>query len=189
MNWLHELRLTNPTPPALQLPLRYADATLDGIPGGTLRDVTTDYLHRFFDVAAQGTGCLFLGRAETFKTYAAAVIGRTANGAGIESFFAACAPVLASIDRDRYADTTRRLLRQLYNVPLLIVDDFTTIQSQSYQSQLLVEIAEARFSALKPTIWTGNLVTDPLKAMGDLYGPSFARRVHRASDGFRVLIK
>lgn len=190
-NWLESRIAQQPVPVPLVLPQRFADAALEHVPEGPLKEATTEYLRRFLEVAPQGVGCLFVGRARTYKTYATAVIARRVHGmAHLDVEFAQCAVLAAQIERARFTANTSDVVTRIKDAGLVVMDDFAQVQPNSFPATVLMEIAESRFSAMRPTLWTANIDAgrDITKAIANLYGAGFARRVYDASEGFRVKV-
>lgn len=192
-NWLAESVARNPSPPPLVLPARFADATVEGIPsGGRLRAVVTKYAQDFWTVAPRGIGMLLIGKAGTYKTYASSALARLVHQAGVETLFVQCPITMGMLERNRYSSLAADTIRKLETVPFVVMDDFSQITPNSFGARVLLEVAEARFSNLRPTVWTGNVTIDGGKAidvLSSLYGPSFGRRVVEASGGYGVYIK
>ena len=198
-NWLADSVAHNPNPPRLVLPYRFSEADVYTIPGmddgsdSPLRRITKEYLTNFWQVAPQGIGCLFIGKAGTYKTYAACAIARRIHRSGVDTMFAQCPVLLNRIERNRFGADSAEAIHRLSTVPFLVMDDFSQIDSKTFASGVLVEIAEARFSNLRPTIWTGNIeLREGVRVgtvLGSLYGPSFSRRITEASKGYAVYIR
>lgn len=172
------------------LPQRYNKATTAQLPAGQLRQTTVRYLEEFFKVAPEGVGCLFVGKARTWKTYAAsAILRRVHEHTGLSCIFVQGAILANQVDRNRFSASTDLFVQRAKAAHLVLLDDFAQIPERSPAAQTLVEIAEARFSDQLPTLWTANIeapATGIVKAIGQLYGAGFARRVYDSSEGFRV---
>lgn len=179
----------------LDLPLRFEAADLSGIPkDSAIKQCTMAYLTKFWDVAPQGIGCLFLGRARQYKTYASAAIARRIHRAGITSLFVQCGVHIAHLDRNRFSNATTRTIQYWNTVPFLVMDDFTQVPEKTFGASVLLEVAESRFSNQRPTLWTGNVGpvggewNDVVEVMARMYGAGFSRRVYDGTEGFRVRI-
>lgn len=190
MSWLDRARQF-PVAPVLTLPARFAEAKFSDLPAGELKVCTEEYLARFADVAIQGIGCLFLGRARRYKTYATAVIVRSVNHyLHVDAEFVQCPILVGILDRERFAPTTATLVERIKSADLVVMDDFAQVPAQTVAATTMMEIAEHRFANLRPTLWTGNVDGDNvLNVLADRYSPGFARRVHDASEGFRVRVQ
>lgn len=155
-----------------------------------LRAVVLDYLTRFWDTAPEGIAPLFLGRARTWKSYAAAVICGGAVHAQVPTDFVSCPSELLNLDLDRFSAESRSLVRRWEQIPFLVLDDFAVIREHSFPGQILTAIAAARFDARLPTVWTGNLGSQKGAEFSDiarLYSPMLARRLEDGSKGFGVV--
>jgi DNA replication protein DnaC len=192
VSWINDRRATHPVPPALVLPQRYAAAEYAAIPEGDLKAAVRDYATQFHTVAADGTGCLFIGRARTYKTYSAAVLARLVHErAQLDVKFVQCAVLAALIERNRFGADTGAEIRAITDTSFVVMDDFAQVPPNTYGASVLMEIAEARFANCRPTIWTGNVNAtgaDMLKSVANLYGAGFARRLFDGSEGFRVRV-
>lgn len=197
LSWLDDRVARNPIPSPLQLPERFRNANFLDIPHEALRLTVQDYLTRFGSVAAEGRGCLFTGRARRYKTYAAACIAQMVHEvAKLDVEFVQCGVLFPQMDRGRFSDETKEAIRRMSHSSLVVMDDFAQVPERSWGSTILMEVAETRFANQYPTIWTANIEgigqssgeRDTLGAIAQLYGAGFARRVHDASEGFRVRI-
>lgn len=188
--WLDQaLRRATPAS-SLNLPPRYHGPMLSEIPEGALKTVTIAYLTDFYEVAPEGRGCLFLGRTRTWKTYATAVIADTIHKkTGLDCMFVQCGVLGNQIDRNRFAEATDDYINKICRTSLVVMDDFAQISERGPGAQALVEIAESRFSDLKPTLWTANVTPvhkSMIKAVANMYGAGFARRIFDTSENYRV---
>lgn len=191
-NWLYEQRAwTASQLHPLQLPRRFAEATLATIEEPTIAETASRYCQQFWDVAPNGIAPVFLGKARTWKTYAACAVLRVVQSRGqLQGHFLQCAVDFPQADLKRYAPETEARIREWHRVPFLVVDDFACIPSNSWAATQLVALAEARFAACLPTLYTANVLIgrDDVKQVSANYGTVFARRLYDASAGFRVVI-
>lgn len=197
MSWIDDAMAKNLLPPAFPLPSRFANAVYGDLPTGDLRQCVLDYVTNFYDVGEKGIGCLFVGRARLWKTYAACVIGRTLNAKlRLDGAFVQCAVEVARMERQRFAPETEERINRLSSMSFVIMDDFAQVPERGFGAQVLVSIAESRFAANRPTIWTGNIGgvgsssgdRDIVQALANLYGAGFARRVWDGTEGYRVRV-
>ena len=196
MNWIKEYISKNPSPSELKLPLRFESADLSGIPEGKLQHCAKAYLENFWEAGNKGIGCLFLGKAGTYKTYTACAIAkRIRTLANLETMFVQCPIFVSQIERNRFSSKSEDMIKQVSRTPFVVMDDFSQIQPNSFGANLLLEVAEARFSNLRPTIWTGNIAipvakyNEIVKVITGIYGPSFGRRIVEASKGYGVVVE
>ena len=188
-----EVRLENPVPDAPAVPARYAKAIGSDVGNEHVVALITRYWRGFEAFAEAGLGPVLLGTAREYKTVAAAALARAIWHdwqVGVE--WAPCATMLTVLERDRYTDATRACLKWWRTVPVLVMDDFAVARPESYGADIIREVCSARFDALLPTIWTGNLALNPgqeFAKIAQLYGPLFARRLQDAGSGLTVLLE
>jgi hypothetical protein len=171
---------------SLNLPERFADAHPSGIPHEALRTVVRRYFASFQEEALIGRAPSFFGRAETFKTYSAAVIARWVHGYGHLQVEWVESTEFGHLERNRFhADTTARLQR-LETVAFCVLDDITNVVPRTPAETMLTGIACARFANNRPTVFTGNfpLENDRVQQFADRYSPALARRILRGSAGY-----
>jgi DNA replication protein DnaC len=189
MTWFDEAVRQASAPP-LVLPRRYAEAEYATIPAGPVQTAVGRYLQHFTTAAPTGIGCLFVGRARTWKTYGTAVILRRVHERlGLQCLFVQCALLASQTDRARFSDTTSQFIQQIRRAHLVVMDDFAQIPEQSPGATALMEIAESRFADQVPTLWTANIPATSanlIKHISQLYGAGFARRLYDTSEGYRV---
>lgn len=181
-----------------ELPERFADAKLEHLPQGLLRNTVLRYLgaENLRTNIENGIGCLFIGKAGVYKTYAAAVLAKEIHERlKLPVVFVQCPVFMGQCERNRFADSTEKRIRGLYHAPVVVMDDFSQIATGSFGAGLLLEIAESRFSNLCPTIWTGNINVPEVSAesliqgISTQYGTSFGRRVVETSKGYGAVIR
>jgi DNA replication protein DnaC len=173
----------------LELPRRFADATVPGIAHPTVREVAADYCRQFDRVAPAGVAPLFAGPVQTYKTYAAAAVTRYAHFyAQVPVRFVSVPAAFARLERRRFDPETERDLADMKRVTFLVLDDFPLVGAGSYASAMLVEVVTHRFDAQLPTLLTGNVAVakDDTSELDARFGPQFGRRVYDMSAGFRV---
>lgn len=191
MNWLQQAKAKNPYPAEPAIPPRYLQFQLTDLPTTVVRATAEDYLRKFWQVAPEGRGLLFLGRAETWKTTAAALVAQAVHGAGVETVWVSCPRYLVEFERSRFDHDLTLEVKKWEHVPFLVMDDFAVIERNSHGHMLLNSIISARFDYNLPTCWTGNLKLPEggeWDAIADRYGPLFARRLEATSTGFVALI-
>lgn len=191
MSWLARERAAHETAPRLDLPARFSGVQLEDLPG-RLQDVVNDYLERFPEVAPRGQAPLFLGRAETWKTAAAAVTLRHITSRyHVRCKFVSVPATLMQLANRRFEATTAATLVQWQAVPILLLDDFAVCERGTVAFEMLQSVVAARFDHMLPTLCTGNLVLNRGREAEDLsqhLGPLLARRLLRAATGFTLLL-
>lgn len=177
------------------VPGQFAEATLDTIPSRRMRELVRKYGANFWDAGGGGIAPVLLGPVGTFKSYAAAVISRQVRDvARVRTGWCTVPIDLTKLERSRYTDATDRQIQEWKEVPLLVMDDFGMVRVASWQYDILVEIAMERFAAVRPTIWTGNVLVDKVspdglrQTMTDMLGAQLTRRILERSEGYRLYI-
>lgn len=173
------------------VPAQFADVTLEGLRQVTLRSLVRSYGQQFWEAGSQGLAPLILGPPATYKSYAAAVLCKQIHQAAKVPTAWCTVPVdLTRIERKRYQPDTDALIDRWKTIPFLVLDDFAMIRTGSWQFDVLLEIAMARFEARRPTMWTGNVLlregeSDPWPQIERLMGVQLLRRMTERSEGFR----
>lgn len=192
-NWLLAARKSHPdlVRPS-EVPPRYRAATMEGVPHRALQEVASKYAASFWSVAPQGVAPLLLGSAQEYKTVTAAVLARAVRErCWIDVGWCNCAAEFSRFDRETYSEATRDRLQFLKTVPFLVMDDFSQVAQGSRMLSTLVEVGTERFDALRPTLWTGNLLitaTDS-SALMTAVGACLGRRMLEASAGFIATVR
>lgn len=192
MSWLKQ----NAVAPALLkphgIPKRYAQFELENIANKGIHVACSEYLRKADSVAANGIAPAFFGRGGSYKTLGAAVIARMLYDVGhVQVAFLSCRVDLPRLERDRFDPATDKAFRLYASVPFLVVDDFDAAAQGTWQADRLGEIAEARYAAILPTLWTANLTVSKTdqSSIVNKYGQAFARRLWESSEGFRVMVR
>lgn len=174
------------------VPGQFRDATLDGIPSEPLRVLLRKYGSEFWDAAARGVAPLFVGPPGTYKSYAAAVLcTQLHQRGGIRTEWCTVPVQLTKLERMRFTANTDDTIERWKDCPFLVCDDFAMVRLNSWQHDVLIEIAMARFEAQKPTLWTGNVVLAPgnTQALTDAVGAQLSRRLLERSTGYRLYVQ
>lgn len=132
--------------------------------------VARRYAENFGQVLSQGTCLVMVGQPGSGKTHLACAIGQTVIESGHTALFTTLGDLLRTI-RDSYdADAGERdTLRQFVEPDLLILDEIGVAigRSETRQAQLL-DVINARYEAVRPTVLMGNLTADEMRAhLGD----------------------
>lgn len=173
------------------VPAQFADVTLDGLHNPGLRSLVRTYGQRFWEVAEQGIAPLLIGPPATYKSYAAALLTKQIHqSAKVPTAWCTVPVDLTRIERKRYQPETDALIDRWKTIPFLVLDDFAMIRPNSWQFDVLLEIAMGRFEMRRPTMWTGNVLlkddeTDPWPQIERLLGIQLLRRMTERSTGFR----
>lgn len=181
----------------LELPLRYRDVTINQLHAGPLRSVVVDYLRSVKSFVRDGLAPVFIGRARTGKTTAAALVARELDACHQLSVAWVNAPTWAGqFDRRRFEETTELQVRQWAAVDFLVMDDFSEVQPGSVMGGVIRQLLAARFDAQRPTLWTGNILLGPGDPAQELYAEvskrwsaSFARRLQDGGERLTVVVR
>jgi len=191
MSWIKDHAVDHPLQlPPNPIPERFREAKLSKIENEAVRTVVVKYLTHFEAYATKGVAPSFLGKGGTYKSFGAGLIAdRLYRQALLPLEYVACASQMAELERARYDAATSKFLRRLRTTPFLIMDDFTQIKLGTWTTDMLLEIADARYNALLPTMWTGNLFIskEDQSSLINGYGVSFARRLMEGSKGLIVV--
>ena len=191
--WLREAiepspLLVGPAP----VPEQFTNATLTDIPSDPLRGLLRRYGSEFWDAAAKGVAPLLVGPPGTYKSYAAAVLCKQLHGkVGIRTEWCTVPVQLTKLERMRFTANTDDQIERWKTCPFLVCDDFAMVRLNSWQHDVLVEIAMARFESQKPTLWTGNVVLAQgnTQALTDAVGAQLSRRLLERSVGYRLYVQ
>lgn len=193
MNWIEKNRmpdvcmLKDPHIPA------YSDTVkIKDIKNVVVHRTVTQYLSNVHVAALDGIAPSFLGKGGEYKTLAACLIARNIHRrAMVQVEFIQCPVVFPRLERLRYDAATDKQLKHMAEVPFLVMDDFTQVRVGTWASDFLVEIAEARYGAKLPTLWTGNIIISRTdwSDLESKYGQAFARRLVEGSKGYTAVIK
>lgn len=183
-------------PRPLVLPNAYLSppVTLDGIREVSIAVKVRDYLQNFYELAEDGIGTLFCGRAGSYKSYGAAVIAKTVHEKlYINVDFVDCGSELPKLDRMWYEGYADRRMKELASSPLVVLDDFTEARPTGRERQILTEIIRDRFNSKLPTLYTANLTItnkdDAVATIDAVLGLTTRRRIAERSAGFGVMVR
>lgn len=191
--WLREAVEPSPLlvgPPPV--PGQFADASLNDIPSEPLKGLLKRYGSEFWDAAARGAAPLLVGPPGTYKSYAAAVLCKQLHArVGIRTEWCTVPVQLTKLERMRFTANTDDQIERWKSCAFLVCDDFAMVRLNSWQHDVLVEIAMARFEAQKPTLWTGNVVLAQgnTQALTDAVGAQLSRRLMERSTGYRLYVQ
>lgn len=174
------------------VPSQFKDARLSEITAKPLHSLLRKYGSEFWQAAAVGVAPLLVGPPGTYKSYAAAVLCKQLHAKVLIRTTWCTVPVqLTKLERMRFTATTDETIETWKSCPFLVCDDFAMVRINSWQHDVLIEIAMARFEAQKPTLWTGNVVLAPgnIQALTDAVGAQLCRRLLERSTGYRLYVQ
>lgn len=154
-----------------------------------VRRKTEEYWYQFRDLPP-GVAPIYVGRAQTGKSRAAAVLALAFERATVGVEWVNCPSQMPEMERARFTDDARNTIYRWKAIPLLILDDFLLAPPQVIQ-----ELVWAREAAQLPTILTGNVhaeLGEELKEIAKVYGaagPGMVHRLQALAGGFGVFTK
>lgn len=195
-NWLYKAREIHPDfMGPVPVPEGLQDVELANLRMPILADCVLRYGEDFWTVAAAGVAPLFLGPPTRYKSFAAAVLVKACHRKLLPSAWCNVPVHLNQLERKRYSPESDKQIAKWTNVPFLVMDDFAMIQKDTWQYNVLIEIAMSRFDSSKPTCWTGNIdlkgkptAQDIEAALHDCVGVQLTRRLLDRSEGYRLYV-
>ena len=191
MTWINDQRGLTTAPASSVLPLRFAEAELSKVPHPTCRAVADEYLKAFWEAASQGLAPALLGRTRTWKSYtAAAILRRVVDTAQIPSAFVECLSDVALLDR--FHEKDQLTIRKWQRVGFLVLDDVLSLKADTYGMDVVKAVVSSRFSAMRPTLITGNIDAESGEVFAKIsanYGALLARRIQDGSRGYTALLQ
>lgn len=192
-SWIDEVQKSHPAQlKPNEVPALFNGVGVAEIPTKSIRAVATDYLTRFWELVADGKAPAFLGRAGTYKSYAAAAIAHTVRSGGlIDTAFVQCGPEFNELERRRFELSSHQRITWLTECPFVVFDDFTKLKPGSFGADTLDAIVEKRYGAGLPSLYTGNVVVRPddFSQITNHFGAGFSRRFQEGAAGLTVCVK
>lgn len=125
-------------------------------------DIARNYVSKWPEMLASGTGLLLWGGVGTGKTYLAACIANALLDQGIPVLMTSFARILGSLPGPASGEQTGTI-DQWMRYPLLIIDDLGIERDTPYTMELVYHIIDARYRSGKPMIITTNLTMQELE--------------------------
>lgn len=125
-------------------------------------DIARNYVSKWPEMLASGTGLLLWGGVGTGKTYLAACIANALLDQGIPVLMTSFARILGSLPGPASGEQTGTI-DQWMQYPLLIIDDLGIERDTPYTMELVYHIIDARYRSGKPMIITTNLTMQELE--------------------------
>lgn len=171
------------------LPVRFAEAYAEGIPHAPQKGVCIEYFRQFDTVVKGGLAPSFFGKAETYKTYCAAVIARWVSEYARMEVGWCDAAEFTTLETCRFSTDTANRVEDLESVAFLVLDDLTNVAPSTVAETIMTNVVCTRFANNRPTVFTGNfpLDNDHAAEFATRYSPQLARRILRGSTGFRCV--
>jgi len=137
------------------------------------RSTVQRYAERLDEMLIQGLGLTLTGAVGTGKTHVAVGLIRLACGLGVEARFYGTPELLTRIKatyNHTAGETEDDVLRELAEVPLLVLDDLGVERPSDWVRDRLYQIVNARYVAQRPIVVTAN------EDLSDL-APRLGRRI------------
>lgn len=125
------------------------------------------YTQKWEEMKEKNMGVLFYGEVGRGKTFFAGCIANRLLEQGIPVIMTNVPALITAMTKDFEKDKPR-ILNQVSNVPLLVLDDLGVERDTAYGVEKLQEIIDTRYRSGKPLIVTTNLSPNELKNPVDL---------------------
>lgn len=153
------------------VPLRFRSATLDDLPLAVRVEI-----RKWKDLP--GTVLTLTGEVGTGKTYAAAaVLAERARITSAPASFVVVAELAAEMREAVSGGSTSQILKDLVQVPLLVLDDFGAERVTDWVLEWMYLLINGRYNAMKPTVVTSN------RSLGYIASNVDARLASRMAEG------
>lgn len=130
-------------------------------------DAVARYAEKWDEMLERNMGILFYGNVGTGKTFFAACIANALIERGIGVMMTNIPSLMSAMSKDFEKDKAK-LLWEVSNIPLLILDDVGVERDTAYGYEKIQEIIDTRYRSGKPLIVTTNLSPSELKNPQDL---------------------
>lgn len=132
------------------------------------KTICETYVRTWADQRVKGGSLVFTGVCGTGKTHLACGIGNAVMGEHLGTVMFGTVPQIVGLVRETYRDGAKRSERQVINdmmePDLLIVDEIGAHRGTEHELQVLFEIINTRYQALKPMILISNLNKEQLES-------------------------
>ena len=130
-----------------------------------------EYSSRFVDFLGRGSGIVLLGSVGTGKTHLAAGIIQSVIMGGHSAKYTSVSRMIRRI-RATYAkgseESEQNAIQFFIRPDLLVIDEIGVQRGSEYESDMLFDIVNERYEALKPMILIANLTIQEMRqAVGD----------------------
>lgn len=127
-----------------------------------ISDAVMRYVAKWDEMKERNVGVLFYGNVGTGKTFFAACIANGLIDKGIPVLMTNIPSLITAMQKD-FEKEKDRILREIADVPLLILDDVGVERDTAYGYEKIQEIIDTRYRSGKPLIITTNLSPEVLK--------------------------
>ena len=168
-----------------RLPARYADATLDAFRPAPFQRPAHHAAYSFAREFVDGRrGLLFYGNCGTGKTHlGVAILRHLIARRGMRARFIEFKHLIADL-REAFSDVGRAstLMRQLVEVPVLLVDELGKGARREREQDVLDELISRRYNARRTTLFTTNYPVGGTEPAGETLEARIGARVQSRLD-------
>lgn len=132
-----------------------------------ISNAVTRYVDKWEEMQEKNMGVLFYGEVGRGKTFYAGCIANRLLEKGIPVIMTNIPALITAMTKDFEKDKAK-ILEQISNIPLLVLDDLGVERETTYSSEKLQEIIDTRYRSGKPLIITTNLTPNELRNPIDL---------------------
>jgi DNA replication protein DnaC len=179
-------------PGLLVIPRRFVKAEFDAQTNTTMGVIAKEFLKNFEKYYSAGLAPAFFGKPGIGKSHIAAVVAKQLNEQGVPVYWADVIGTLNTMmeHRDFRASTAYfDLKKKVMTIPVVVLDDFTHLQSFERTRELFFEIVNTRYANNLPTMFTANFALDPegekisWNDVAREFGVAITRRIKLMSKG------
>lgn len=179
-------------PDILKIPKRFRNAEFDAKTSVNMGTIAKEFLLNFEKYYLAGLAPAFFGKPGIGKSYVAAIIAKQLNETGVPVYWADVVSTLNTMmeHRDfRSAPAYFELKKKVTTIPVVVLDDFTHLQSFERTRELFFEVVNTRYANNLPTIFTANFALDAKgaviswKDIAHEFGAAVTRRIKIMSKG------
>ena len=132
-----------------------------------ISDAVIRYADKWDEMQEKNMGILFYGSVGTGKTFFAACIANALIDKGVPVLMTNIPSLISAMSKD-FEREKNRLMFEIANVPLLILDDVGVERDTAYGYEKIQEIIDTRYRSGKPLIVTTNLSPAELQNPQDI---------------------
>lgn len=154
------------------IPEKYTSATVSDFvtdfPGERVaKTICETYVRTWADQRIKGGSLVFTGVCGTGKTHLACAIGNAVMAEHLGTVMFGTVPQIVGLVRETYQDgakrSERQVIKDMMEPDLLIIDEIGAGNTTEHSLQVLFEIINVRYQALKPMVLISNLTKEQLE--------------------------
>lgn len=150
--------------------LQYLEWTLekDDNANPKISKIVQRYIEKWPEMKESNTGLMFFGNTGTGKTFCAACIANALIDKGISVLMTSLPSLLSSMNNGGFENGKQRVMEQIANKQLVIIDDLGVERGTDYSFEKVYEVIDTRYKSGKPLIITTNLTKQELENPTDI---------------------